>query len=553
MAYKPVSLNSLLQDKNRTLFLPHIQRPFVWEFEQVVRFLDSLLKNYPFQTLLFWKTTESIQCRKFMDLHVEDPVLHDYYDPLVSEEGKLKTLVLDGQQRLQSLFFAYAGGFGTKKLYIDLTSGVEEIEHGVSYRFELSQSQLELPWFRIGSLYENKTNANDIADSINDQLDNQLEEESEERKQRERRVRRNVTQLSSILKDSSFIWVDELDATASDEYDYQNVLNIFVRVNSGGTKLEPSDLLFAVMKEAWAPMEENIETIVVDLNSSGRLFFDKTFVLKALMVAIGEGAVLSPKRLSSPAGATILSEIEDKWPTLERAFGQLQDFLQNDLHLYSDKVIRSYNAFIPAYHYFYLNPSTPATAVPKLKAYYYSSQMFNWFSARTDQVLNACSTIVATAPQGQFPLQEFRDYFRRQNRQVQLDGDEIDMRLRYIVLNMIYVEEFGNSPFHVRYRGNEPHIDHIYPKSKLKDLSTSEVNHIGNYRFCGGSENLRKRAQDPADYFEELKQANVDINRHLLVDRYSNDPTQLTFENYEDFRRRRTERVLEICKRVVNA
>ncbi len=487
-----------------------------------------------------------------MDNYEEDPVLRDYYDSTVSQEGRTKVLVLDGQQRLQSLFFAYDGTFGDKRLFIDLLSGDEEIEDGISYRFELSNDQLDFPWFAISSLYANKKNANDISDEINDQLDDSLEESSDARRQRQRLVRRNVAQLASILREDTYLWVDELDGTASEEYDYKNILNIFVRVNSGGTKLEPSDLLFAVMKEAWTPVEENIENVVADLNSDGRLLFDKTFALKAIMVAVGESAVLSPKYLASNAGAQVLAKIQDNWNKLERAFLQLSDFLKNQLQLYSDKVVRSYNALIPVFNYFYGSPSPPVTAYPLLKAYYYGSQMFNWFSARTDQVLNTCAQIQQKSAPSDFPLAEIKSYFRRQNRQVELTGDSIDMRLRFIVLNLIYVEQHGSSPFHVRYKGNEPHIDHIFPKSKLRNLPTSRINHIGNYRFCGATENLRKRAQDPANHFAELRDAGIKIKKHLLVDHYSDHPENLSYDNYDDFLAQRTAAIVSICKDVVN-
>jgi len=510
------------------------------------------MKNYPFQTFLFWKTADEIQCRRFMDQYHEDPVLRTYYDQETSRQGITKTLVLDGQQRLQSLFFAYAGSFGEGDLYIDLASGDEEIDDGVSYRFDLSTVPLSYPMFRVNSLREDRRNANDIADDLNEQLDSTLSETGEEKRRRERLVRRNVGQLVSILREDTYLWVDELDGTASDDYNYQNVLNIFVRVNSGGTKLEPSDLLFAVMKEAWTPIEQEIEDVVTDLNRDGRLSFDKTFALKAIMVAIGESAILSPKRLSSAEGSAILQRIQNNWDALDRAFAQLQDFIHNELQLYSDKVVRSYNALVPIVRYFYMNPSPSATEFPKLKAYYYCSQMFNWFSARTDQVLNACAGIMENSSSGTLPLTEFKSYFARQGRQTNVTADSIDMRLRFIVLNLLYVEQFGTSPFHVRYKRNEPHIDHIFPKSKLKELPTSEVNHIGNYRYCGASENLRKRAQDPSDYFQELKNAGIDIQKHLLVDEYSENPAKLTFDNYEDFRSKRTKCIVDICKRVMN-
>jgi len=39
--------------------------------------------------------------------------------------------------------------------------------------------------------------------------------------------------------------------------------------------------------------------------------------------------------------------------------------------------------------------------------------------------------------------------------------------INFIILNLVYSERFGKSPFTVRFKGNEPHIDHIYPRSVL--------------------------------------------------------------------------------------
>src|SRR5512144_1664189 len=99
MSYKPRTLFRLIEDINANLFLPHIQRPFVWEEEQMLRLFDSLMRNYPIQTLLFWRTKDEIKARKFMTEVVWDADLSDYYDSAVSKAGHEKVFVLDGQQR----------------------------------------------------------------------------------------------------------------------------------------------------------------------------------------------------------------------------------------------------------------------------------------------------------------------------------------------------------------------------------------------------------------------------------------------------------------------
>src|ERR1051326_7539514 len=88
-------------DEDGGFWLPNIQRPFVWSEEQIARLFDSIMREYPISTLLVWKTTELIKHRKFIDNYHRDLRLTDFYVP---EDHRSKLLVLDGQQRLQSLF-----------------------------------------------------------------------------------------------------------------------------------------------------------------------------------------------------------------------------------------------------------------------------------------------------------------------------------------------------------------------------------------------------------------------------------------------------------------
>ena len=54
-------------DEDGGFWLPNIQRPFVWSEEQICRLFDSILRNYPINTLLIWKTNKEFRRRKFID------------------------------------------------------------------------------------------------------------------------------------------------------------------------------------------------------------------------------------------------------------------------------------------------------------------------------------------------------------------------------------------------------------------------------------------------------------------------------------------------------
>ena len=103
-------------DEDGGFWLPNIQRPFVWREEQICRLFDSILREYPISTLLVWKTTSRIRRRKFIDNWKDTLRLSDFYVP---EDTKKKNLVLDGQQRLQSLFIGLYGSFDRRELYLD--------------------------------------------------------------------------------------------------------------------------------------------------------------------------------------------------------------------------------------------------------------------------------------------------------------------------------------------------------------------------------------------------------------------------------------------------
>lgn len=298
MSYKPKSLFRMLEDIDRhELLLPHIQRPFVWDEEQMVRLFDSLMRNYPVQTLLFWRTKEPIKARRFMQSIDRDADLSDLYDPARSVADVMKTFVLDGQQRLQTLYALFLGTLVDPhgrilETYLDVTQGCHEIDGtDLLYRLIFSAEPMALPFYRLRHLLERdaQKDAASIAYDLNDALANAITESTDERRARERQVHTNISQLRTLLREEQHFWVEELDGVAN-KYEYRKILDIFVRVNSGGTKLTASDLMFAALKEGWEDIEENTEQTVDMLNLEGRLQFESSFPLKCLLVANGEGA-----------------------------------------------------------------------------------------------------------------------------------------------------------------------------------------------------------------------------------------------------------------------
>jgi hypothetical protein len=565
--YQAKTLFTIIEDiNNHKLFLPHIQRPFVWDDEQMIKLFDSLMRNYPIQTFLFWRTKDAIKARRFMERIEWDRELAELYDKGNSEKGIEKIFVLDGQQRLQSLYGIFNGsidgpdGKTETHAYLDVTTGEKPDEDGLYYKLEFLANNPGYPYFRIKELLIiQKLNSFELGEEINDKLDEDpsySNETGEERKTRQKRVLRNISQLNSLLREEKHFWVQTLDGVA-ESFPYRTILDIFVRVNSGGTKLDAADLLFAVMKEAWEPIEELVEQIVMLLNES-KLHFDKNFVLKCIVTAISGDAKVDIDKFTDESEDSLLNAIEGNWQKLENAFRALRDLITNDLKLYGDKVVRSYGCFIPIFDFYYHNQYLNPISIPRITSYFYRSQLFNWYRAQTDNVINSIHKYVGKTCENGFPLAEICQYFSERRATTELTVEHLnESRLRYILLNLVYVEKFGNSPFNVRYSGNEPQIDHIFPRSMLYKqfaLGIQEVNHIGNYRFIGANDNLRKRAELPDSYFQRLKNDGVDIDKHILVEEYSTKPELLKFDlaTYLDFRDRRLQAIFTIASKIIN-
>lgn len=95
-------INLLEQIKNEEIVLPAIQREFVWDKEKIEKLLDSIMRGYPIGIILLWETYNNIQYRSFVTDYKSDS-LYTFHD---NKQQKRLRLVLDGQQRLQSLYTA---------------------------------------------------------------------------------------------------------------------------------------------------------------------------------------------------------------------------------------------------------------------------------------------------------------------------------------------------------------------------------------------------------------------------------------------------------------
>ncbi len=179
MSYNSATVVQIVDQINRTYFLPAIQRPYVWEPDQIIALFDSLLKGYPISSFLFWEVRPENRHNWEMYKFVEDFRYGEVHNVEADPSGRDVVLVLDGQQRLTSLLVGLRGSYTVKmkhkrwdnpdawvkqRLYIDLFKdpGSDDQEDredlGITYGLKFAAS---LPpngaihlWYKMGAILD---------------------------------------------------------------------------------------------------------------------------------------------------------------------------------------------------------------------------------------------------------------------------------------------------------------------------------------------------------------------------------------------------------------
>lgn len=159
MDFYPIRVVDIFKKLNQDIFLPAIQREFVWDINQIERLFDSLMDDFPIGSFLFWKLREEKKEEWPVYKFIQDYDEEHPHNPRANMAGITRdiTLVLDGQQRISSLFIGLGGSYRRfyyrwrkERLYLNLLKrpqvdddNPEELTYGFAFR-ESDESEDEL-------------------------------------------------------------------------------------------------------------------------------------------------------------------------------------------------------------------------------------------------------------------------------------------------------------------------------------------------------------------------------------------------------------------------
>ncbi|MBK9635200.1 MAG: DUF262 domain-containing protein [Bacteroidetes bacterium] len=446
-------------DQEGGYWLPNIQRPFVWKEEQIERLFDSILREYPIGTLLVWKTKSKIRRRKFIDNYKLDIKLTDFYVP---EDDKQKMLVLDGQQRLQSLFIGLIGSYEKKELCLNVLSGDLVAPEDIRYKFKfIANTEIKAPWFKLKDIVFSNKEYDETADLIKAKFDTDL---SDVDKKKITRIVAKLTRIFGTEENLVYQVVDSVDN--SELYTEDDIVEIFIRANSGGTPLGKSDLLFSLLTSSWDEADEQMEDLLDTLNKTG-YNFNRDFVLKTCLSIFGKGAAYNVEKFRD---IKTRQSIIDNWTLISEAIKDVKDFIYGKTFVKTDATLPSYLVLIPLI-YFRFHHKDKWNSALNIPNYLLRTLLASAFSGSPDALIDKCTKKIDETKA--FDITEIFGVIKADGRNLEISRDTVlktyyGSKQIHLLFNLWY-----NFNYQPTYNQNKPQVDHIFPQSQLKKIKVA--------------------------------------------------------------------------------
>jgi hypothetical protein len=528
---RPITIKAAIGNAHsKKYLLPAIQREVVWDTDRIERLFDSLMRDYPIGSFLFWMVKRSrtgdYQFYEFVRDYHERDRSHNPKAHVTGEDDIIG--ILDGQQRLTALYVGLRGSyaykeprkrwdnpqaFPTRRLHLNLRrpSADESRDLAFDFRFltddQAKESNQTTHWFKVGKILDMAT----LADVNAYLIQHSLMQGDQDIAQF---ANRTLFGLWTVIHERALV-----NYYLEEDEQLDKVLNIFVRVNSGGVPLSHSDLLLSVAAAQWTTVDarETITAFVDDINGIGKagFQFDKDWVLKSCLV-LGDFGDIAFK--VDNFNRNNMKAIEARWQEFSQA---LREAVTVVAALgYGRETLVSNNAVIPiAYHL--LQRGNPANFDSATRYANDRKQIHQWliaallkrvFGGQPDSVLRPMRDLLKGRT-NDFPLPELRDKFRGTPKSLAFAADDIELLLEYR-----YGEPYTFSCLALLYPTldfrNLFHVDHIHPKALFKkqtllkkgvpadkiELCMEGVDALPNLQLLEGIPNQEKNASEFAGW-----------------------------------------------------
>ena len=553
MSYTPKTISEVVSEYlNRTTYLPAIQREYVWETDAIEKLFDSLMGDYPISSFLFWKIKEEnkTEWTAYDFIRDFDQEFPHNNEANVSGINQDIYLVLDGQQRLTSLYIGLKGTYRffhyswrKTKLYLNLLKAPVHSDdpEELTYQFEFRENDQPNPkdikrqyWYLVGNIL-NFDDAEEAKKDIKTKLSSFTDDEKD-----------NANSLVGRLH-SRIHTARLLNYYEEKSQDYDKVVEVFIRANTGGKKLEYSDILLSTATAKWRDLNarEEIHSFTDEINKIGSGYtFGKDFVLKGCLYLTDDLPIKYKVKNFNKAN---LEKIEDNWECIKaniRASVQLINKFG-----FSDNNLVSTVALLPIALYLkklgkknFVESSDQGDVNNQviIQKWLIISLLKNAFGSSSDTILRSLQdTLNGLSDFSIFPYELVNQKLNIQPTFLDSEIDKLlatnyNTKYSYLILSLLYPDR--------DWKDSKYHEDHIFPKSDFTDnklkqtgINVSSIpfykqhfNTISNLQLLTDSENLEKSAKAFDIWF--ASRDNNFKNRHTI-------PTIKSYDihNFSDF------------------
>ena len=563
--------------KRNEYLLPVFQREFLWGPARIEKLFDSIMLGYPFSTMLFWKVKGDMRTNfrfyKFLDKYIESKKTHNEIMPTQGLHDF--HAVLDGQQRLTSLFIGLCGSYAyheyrksknysewsypTRHLYLNLTSTYTDEESDQKYKFKFLNKadtrEVDLyidndgeKYFRVGKILDLHNNDNFGIDEFVEE--NELTKDSKKILQRLDRVIFNV---------SSINYYEE------EETEPDKAVNIFVRINSGGMPLEFSDILMSIATATWEKKDARVEIYdLVDTVNSLDFVIDKNYVLKSFLYLFHRDVRFRVISFNND----FITTIEQNWEGIRNAIISLFDLLKTfGLNHYT---LTSNNATLPVLYYIYhkniyTNFATKTEYKKEreiIRKWLFTIIIRKIFSSSSDFVLTQTRRAFTNDIEKQkiselisFPNEKINGEIRKLGD----IGDEFieellqtqkDNRYAFSILALLYPN--------MDYKNNNFNKDHMHPAASYEELPQETKDELGlqcynsilNLQMLDEYENKSKQDKP---LIEWVQQETKNCNKKLFMESHIiPQNVSLELSHFSEFVSERKKLLIRKLKELLN-
>lgn len=373
--------------KNGKYVMPAFQRQYVWSMEQIEKLWDSILLDYPIATFLFWHvdddnvTWDTYFCNFLSEVTFDSRKQADSVNyELSSIDVKITdTAVLDGQQRLTSLFLSLFGeahirqkharknnnGGIVTKLLIELNKNkltVDEEEYN-SKKFDIKFSEkvgkLSPTQFEIKRILEPKFQDETTRDkAVEDEIANVPADSKEY-------ARDILNKLYNKIFVEKLIRYTEIQDMKQDD-----ALEMFVRFNSGGKALRKSEITMSILEAYWPSAKTEFGKLLVESYAG----YGSDFIIRSALMLYGDV-------VKSNINKKIAEELKNNWSEFKKALNNLE-YILKDMKIEVSRFSSSWNVLLPIIYFIYYNPDYKNN-LDGIRAYLIRAILFTYFQSGT--------------------------------------------------------------------------------------------------------------------------------------------------------------------------